>query len=414
MTNQAITQQTLDNGLTVLAVENPAADIVACRVFLKAGSRCEPLEKAGLSHLLSTVITKGTQSLSSIEIAEKVESVGASLGASAGTDYFLMSLKTVGSDFLPMLQLMGEIICQPSFPEAEVELERHLTLQNIRSQQEQPFNVAFDQLRGMMYPNHPYGVSILGTPETAANLTSEDLIRYHKAYFRPENMVVSICGRIKPKQALEAVQGVFGDWHNAEAQPDFPRLPTPTASPQRQTITQDTQQAIVILGYLTPRVNDPDYATLKLLNTYLGNGLSSRLFVELREKRGLAYDVSSFYPTRLDPSVFAVYMGTAPENGAIAISGLQQEVDRLTQTLLTSDELQAAKNKLLGQYALGKQTNAEIAQVYGWYEILGLGLEFDTQFQQRVSQVTSEEALEVAKRHFTQPYISLVSPQRVH
>lgn len=407
---KAIIQQTLANGLTLLAVENPAADIVACRIFLKAGSRCELLEKAGLSHLLSTVITKGTQSLSSIEIAEKVESVGASLGASAGTDYLLMSLKTVGSDFLSMLQLLGEIIRQPSFPVEEVELERHLTLQTIRSQQEQPFNVAFDQLRRMMYPHHPYGVSILGTRDTVASLTAPDLRNHHAAYFRPENMVVSICGRITPERAFEAVKEVFGDWQNPDPQPDFPSLPVLYASPQQQTVTQATQQAIVILGYLTPSVNDPDYAALKLLSAYLGNGLSSRLFVELREKRGLAYDVSSFYPTRLDPSIFAVYMGTAPENSAIAIAGLQQEVDRLTQTLLTPDELQAAKNKLLGQYALGKQTNAEIAQVYGWYEILGLGLEFDTYFQQAVDQVTAEEALAVAKRHFIQPYISLVSP----
>jgi predicted Zn-dependent peptidase len=173
---------------------------------------------------------------------------------------------------------------------------------------------------------------------------------------------------------------------------------------------QETQQSIVMLGYLASPLHHDDYTTLKLINTYLGNGLSSRLFVELREKRGLAYDVSAFYPTRKSASTFVVYMGTAPDNTETALVGLQTEVERLCSTQLSLEELQAAKNKLLGQYALGKQTNAQLAQVYGWYETLGLGIEFDTQFQQDVIRVTPEMAQAVASRYFTEPYVSLVGP----
>ncbi|MBE9126993.1 insulinase family protein, partial [Coleofasciculus sp. LEGE 07081] len=181
-----------------------------------------------------------------------------------------------------------------------------------------------------------------------------------------------------------------------------------------QVVTpQETQQSIVMLGYLASAVKSEDYATLKLLNTYLGNGLSSRLFVELREKRGLAYDVSAFYPTRQSASTFAVYMGTAPENTAIAIAGLRGEVERLGTTTLTTQELQTAKNKLLGQYALGKQTNAQLSQIYGWYETLGLGIEFDNQFQQDVAAVTPDMAQAVANRYFSEPYVSLVGPAEV-
>jgi predicted Zn-dependent peptidase len=154
---QQITHRTvLSNGIVVIAVENPAADIISSRIFIRAGSQCEPREKAGLSHLLSSVITKGTKHLSSMEIAERVESVGANLGTDASTDYFLLSLKTVASDWSDILQLAGEILRSPSFPEAEVELERHLTIQDIRSQKEQPFTIAFDQLRQAMYQDHPY------------------------------------------------------------------------------------------------------------------------------------------------------------------------------------------------------------------------------------------------------------------
>ena len=400
----------LDNGIVVIAIENSTADIIASRIFFRVGSQCEPLEKLGLSHLLSAVITKGTEQLSSIEIAERVESVGAYLSADAANDYFLLSLKTVSTDWSEILQLAGEILRSPSFPESEVELEKHLTIQGIRSQKEQPFTVAHEQLRQVIYPKHPYGTSILGTEITVSSLSRTDLEVYHQTHFHPNNMVISIAGRITPEEAVEQVKRVFGDWQPTEILPAKPQLSSLTSYPCQVTTPQETQQSIVMLGYLASSVQEKDYATLKLLSTYLGNGLSSRLFVELREKRGLAYDVSAFYPTRQLASIFAVYIGTAPENTEIAFDGLRTEVERLCTVQLSFDELQTAKNKLLGQYALGKQTNSQLAQVYGWYETLELGIEFDLQFQQDVAQVTAADAQAVAQRYFIEPYVSLVGP----
>jgi predicted Zn-dependent peptidase len=256
----------------------------------------------------------------------------------------------------------------------------------------------------------------LGTEETVANLSQADLQDYHQTHFRPDNVVISVSGRIDTATAIALVNQVLGDWQ-APARP-LPVLSTPTVQTTalRQAIAQDTQQSIVMLGYLAPPVRDAnfstvqDYSVLKLLNTYLGNGLSSRLFVELREKRGLAYEVSAFYTTRLDPAQFVAYMGTAPENTATALEGLQAEIDRLRVIPLTVDELQAAKNKLLGQYALGKQTNAQIAQTFGWYETLGVGIEFDRSFQAAVSETTAAAIQDVAQKYFTLPYVSLVGP----
>ncbi len=406
-------RQILDNGITLLLTENPAADIIATRLFVQTGSRWEARTQAGLCHLLGAVITKGTGNLSSLEIAEQVESVGAKLNADTSTDYFVMSLKTVSADFEPILALAGQLLRSPSLLESELELERRITLQAIRSQQEQPFSVAFDQLRSAMYGNHPYACSTLGTEETVASLTQSDLATFHQTYFRPDHLIISIAGRITLDQAQFQVERVFGDWVTPTVPAPTPHFPPVPFNPQTRIQPQETQQSVVMLGYLADSVQSSDYGALKLLNTYLGNGLSSRLFVELREKRGLAYDVSSFYPTRLDQSQFVVYMGTAPENTTIAVEGLQSEVNRLTQTPLSSDELQVAKNKLLGQYALGKQTNGQLAQIYGWYEAIGLGLDFDQQFQTTVEQVTAEQCLAVAQRYFTTPYLSLLGPEAV-
>ncbi|MEY2857115.1 MAG: hypothetical protein RLZZ74_1427 [Cyanobacteriota bacterium] len=402
----------LANGITLIVVENQAADIISGRFFFKgAGTMIEQPEQAGLAHLVSAVITKGTENLSALEIAEKIESIGAGLGTDASTDYFALSLKTVSADFPSMLELMAQIMRSPIFPEAEVELERKLTLQGIRSQKEQPFNVAFDQLRQQMYPQHPYGVSILGTEATVSNLTPNQLQQYHQTYFRPDNLVISLSGRIDQTEAKDLIAGVFGDWKNPEQPLPISRLTSPILNPSQQEIIQDTQQSIVMLGYLGTKVNLEEYPVLKLISTYLGNGLSSRLFVELREKRGLAYDVSAFFPTRLDTAPFITYMGTAPTNTEIAIEGLSTEVARLTKEMLSESEIQGAKNKLLGQYALGKQTNGEIAQTYGWYEALGLGVEFDRTFQATIPPITAEQIQEVATKYLSQPYLSIVKPE---
>ena len=404
----------LDNGITLIVVENQAADIISGRFFFKgAGTIIESSEKAGVAHLVSAVITKGTENLSALEIAEKIESIGAGLGADASTDYFSLSLKTVSSDFLPVLKLLGEIMRSPTFPESEVELERKLTLQGIRSQKEQPFNVAFNQLRQQMYPQHPYGISVLGTEDSVNSLTREDLQQYHQTYFRPDNLIISLSGRITKEQAVDSISKIFGDWHSPEQPLRGASVTSPNLNPSVREIIQDTQQSIVMLGYLATKVDLEDYPVLKLISTYLGNGLSSRLFVELREKRGLAYDVSAFFPTRLDTAPFITYMGTAPTNTQIAIEGLSTEVERLTKQTLSDEELQGAKNKLLGQYALGKQTNGEIAQTYGWYETLGLGVEFDRTFQDTIPPITPDRVQQVAIKYLSKPYISIVKPENI-
>jgi predicted Zn-dependent peptidase len=400
----------LKNGLVVIVIENPVADIVSARVLMKAGTGCEARSQAGLFSLMASLLTKGTQQLSSMEIAERVESIGASLGSDASADYSLVSLKTVSSDFEEMLELASEILREPSFPEAELNLEQRLTLQSIRSMKEQPFTVAFNALRSAMYGEHPYSLPGIGTEESVAQLTRGDLVNTHQTYYRPDNCVMVIAGRITAEDATALAEKNLGDWQAPEG-PVPPRVyPTVPTEPTHQVISQLTNQASILVGYSAPSVKDAAYSVLKLISTYLGNGLSSRLFVELREKRGLAYDVSAFYPTRLSASQFVAHMGTAPANQMVALEGLRYETERLAEEGLTEEELEASKNKLLGQYALGKQTNAQLGQLLGWYEVLGLGVDFDQTFQNTIRAVTAEEVRLVAQRHLTNPFTVILGP----
>ena len=410
MKNHPVHRSQLANGITVLTIANPTADIVAGRFFIPAGSRWEPPAQAGLAQLLTSVLMKGTERLSALEIADRTESVGAGLGAETTTDYIKLSLKTVKSDLVDIFKLAGEILRTPSFPPAQIELERKLILQAIKSQTEQPFNNAYRQLRTALYGEHPYSRSTLGTATTMGQITRQDLVDYHQKHIRPDRLIISLAGRITPEEAIDLITEVFGDWKIPEIALPIVTQQSVTTIPQYQVEQQSTQQAIVMLGYLAPAIHDPDCIALKLIDSYLSNGMSSRLFVELREKRGLAYDVSAFYPTRLDTSHFAVYMGTAASNTQIAVSGLRAEVDRLCLESLSAAELQTAKDKLLGQYALGKQTNGQLAQTYGWYELLGLSIDFDREFSAAIQQLTPDRLQTVADRYLSEPYVSIVSP----
>ncbi|MCL2923668.1 MAG: insulinase family protein [Trichodesmium sp. MAG_R04] len=413
MINQTnINRKVLNNGIVVITTENTMADLVSAKIFLRIGSIYEARSQAGISNLLAAVLTKGTEKLSSLDIANKIESVGARLGSDITTDYFLLSIKTVLEDFDDIFQLSGEIIRYPSFPEAEIELEKRITIQSIRAQLEEPFAVAFSQLREMMYQNHPYALSTLGTENTVSQITRYDIQKFYQTYFRPDRIVISIVGKISNAKAMDLVEQTYGDWQPPITPISTLDLPTITPQPFTAKKYQAIQQSVIMLGYLAANVNSPDYAPLKLLNTYLGNGLSSRLFVELREKRGLAYDISAFYPTRLYTSNFTVYIGTAAKNTVVAQAMLKAEIERLVTDLLSEEELEISKNKLLGQYALGKQTNSQIAQVLGWYEILNLGIEFDARFQKNLSTVTVLEAQQVASKYFIEPYISIVGKEK--
>lgn len=400
----------LPNGLTLIAVENPIADIISARIYIKAGQFCETAETAGLFDLLTAVLVKGTAAKSALEIAEVVESMGASFGADVASDYSLVSMKTVSADFEKMLALAAEVLRQPSFAENEIELERKLILQGLRSMKEQPFGVAYNHLREALFAGHPYGIPYVQTERQIAKFTRDDIKQAHETYFRPDNMVMTVVGRISPKLAVKLAEQYLGDWAKPNAplpQVTFPDVPV---AAHKIVTPQQTNQAFIVLGYLADSVSGPDYAALKLMSTYLGNGLSSRLFVELREKQGLAYDVSAFYPTRLGRSQFVAYIGTAPQNLPTALKGLQSELERLKTTPLTAEELQVAKNKMLGQYALSKQTNGQIAQTYGWYETIGLGMAFDETFPALINAVTIEDIQAAARRCFTEQSVSILGP----
>jgi zinc protease len=396
--------QRLPNGITLIVTPSNTTDIVAGRIFIRAGSYFDPVDRSGTSNLIATLLTKGTTELSAMEIASRIESVGAGVSAEANNDHIEVSFKSVTADFAEILRLVGEIIRNPAFPAEQVTLEKKLVVERIRSQSERPLTLAFQQLRESIYHSHPYARPLLGITSNVVHITCQELVDFHQTYFRPDLVTISIAGNVDLTVVEQLVDEVFIDWFlPASAAPAI--TPHSIEAPaQRKTLAKDTKQSIVMLGHLSVAATDPDYFALRAIDSYLGSGLSSRLFVELREKRGLAYEVASVFSTKVDRSIFAVYMGTANEKVSMAINGLQGEMARLCVAKLSEEELADTKTKLLGKYALSKQTNGQLAYIYGWYESLGLGWDFDQTLSKSIEALTTDKIEEVAVKYFDRPY----------
>lgn len=401
----------LDNGITLLVARNASVNISAARLFFRGGARLDPPQQAGRANLMATVLTKGTRRRDSQEIGVAVESLGSAIGVDCTADYLEVGLKCVSSDLPEVLTLVAEILREPSFPGAEVKREQELMLQTIRAQHERPFSLAFDQLRRALYGNHPYAFPIIGREHTIGSLTQADVIAFHALCCRPDRLVIAAVTPQPTEQIRDQIEAVLGDWSAPRPGSPLPEPVLPPLPPSRWlTLQQPTQQSLIMIGARGAAARSQDYPLLKLMATYLGSGLSSRLFIELREKRGLAYEVSAFFGTRQDPAPFVAYMGTAAENTQIAIESLQRELGRLRESPLSVEEVEVAKRKLLGQYALGKQTNAQIAQLLGWYEVLGLGMEFDQHYPEQIQSITPEDLHRVALTYLAEPVISVVGP----
>jgi zinc protease len=396
--------QRLSNGITLLVTPNLTNDIVAGRIFLRAGSYFDPVGRSGTSNLVATLLTKGTAEMNAMEIATRVESVGAGVSTEANNDLLEISFKSITADFVDILRLVGKLLRESDFPEAQLALEKKMVIERIKSQAERPLTLAFQQLREMIYQQHPYAQSLTGNEASVAAISRDDLVAFHQTFFRPDRLTISLAGNLDPVAAEQLVDQIFGDWLlPTTAVPEI--LPTiQRRAAEQRSLSKSTKQSIVMLGHLGVAVNGSDYFALRLIDSYLGSGLSSRLFVELREKRGLAYEVSSVFSSKLDRSIFAVYMGTANEKVTTAINGLQGELSRLCVAQLTASELANTKSKLLGKYALTKQTTGQLAYIYGWYEALGLGWDFDQRLAGSIEQVTAAQIEDVSLKYFDQPY----------
>jgi zinc protease len=406
-----VVRRVLPNGMTVLVREDPGVGVVAASLQVRAGSMFETEETAGITHFVQRVLLRGTDKRSARALAEAAEELGGSLEASGEVESAEVRVAAIARQWEPLLALLAEVVLEPSFPAAEIERERGLLLGQLQTRADNPFPRAFDTALRDMYGAHPYSWPPLGRRESVTQLGREALVAHYRAVYRPDRMVLAVSGNVPRARVIAAAERLFRRLPPAAGAPVPPSVdPTPRGEPR--VVERDAKQAQILVGFLAPPLAHADYAAVRVLAMVLGGGMSSRLFTELRDRRGLAYSVGVLATARTGPALFAPYLGTAPPNAEAALAGMLAEVDRLRAETVDARELARAKAYLLGNLAMDRRTSSRLAWYLAFYELVGAGWDWPQAFVRAVEIVTAEDVARVAQRYLVRPTVVVLRPPK--
>lgn len=397
----------LSDGATMLYTPNNVNDIIAISIYAKGGQLAE--QKAGTANLTATAMMRGTKNYTSLELSQVLEDNGIKIQPSASTDAFVINVLTTKDEYDKTLELLNEVVNNATFEDYEIDKVKTEKLNTIKRNKDVPLQRAIEEYRDLIYQNSPYSISSKILEKNIPNITKEDIINYYNSIFAPKNLVISINGNIDKNKTIQDLNNIFKPKENTKNF-DFAQYNSkiPTVTTPRQTIQKvpTTETAWILLGWQTNGVlNEKDYATLQVIDSLLGSGMSSRLFKDLREQEGLAYQLGSGYSPNVLRGSFLLYIGTNPQTLDKAKSGLFAEITRLKTEYVGDKELQDAKEKLLGNYVIGLETNLDKASNIGWYEASTRGYEFKDKYEKLINSVTDSDIIEIANKYFTDDYI---------
>ena len=390
----------LENGITLLFQEDHSVPVVGISGVFLGGLRFEKEQKAGLTHFLSEMLTRGTESYTTLQLAQEVDSRGATLETFSGRNSFVVQAKGLSRDFPQLVRLVAEVISKPSFPPEEVEKVRGEVLAALGAERDQMIPRTMRLLRETLYERHPYRLNVLGTEETIERIERRDLLRYYKRYALPQNLVLAIVGDVRSEEVMDFVQGTFHGMRRGVFSP--PHIPQEVKEKgeikKREEVVEEKQQTHIALGFAGTTMQDQDRFPLEVLEAAL-DGQGGRFFTELRDREGLAYVTAFFVRSDLDPGYLGVYLATSPPKVEQALEGIKRILQDVRQRGISQDELDRAKAYLIGNYAIGLQGTLPLASTMAFDERYGLDGDFYRSYPSKIEGVTEEDVFRVARKY---------------
>lgn len=388
------------NGLTVLLKEDHRLPFVQMRAIFQGGVLAEKMGNAGITQLMAKLLVKGTANRTGQQIAEQIETVGGGIDAYGGNNSFGISAEVLSEDVELGLELLADVILNPSFPEDALERQREVQLAGIRAQDDKLLQKTFCLMRERLFGAHGYGLNSLGTRESVEGLMVDDLRDFNSQLVVPNNAVIAVFGDLKADQVRAELEAAFGLWKRGG---DYrvPQLLPDGQGKRRVADQKDKEQAVAVLGFHGCTFFDEDRYALELLGEACSD-LGSRLFMRIREELGLAYYVGAQSQPGMTPGYFSFYAGTAPDQLAQVEEELMAEALKLAQEGFTAEELQRAKNKVIGARKIGRQDLGGLAMTAGLDELYGLGYDSSDADEQRIGNVTME-AIQAAAQKYLDP-----------
>ena len=394
-----VQRMVLSNRLVLLTGEDHSLPFVTLQLLIDSGSWRDPAGQEGLAYLTAKGLLLGTSKRTVNQINEELDFIGATLNGSSGRDYATVSLRVLKKDLDKGLDLFFETITQPTFPEEEIRREIEKTLAAIQSSEDQPGEVAEKAFQRALFLQSPYGHPVEGTKASLPKLDREAILQFFRTYYHPNNAILTIVGDMTPDEVRTRLLPRLEKWPVTEIPKEVFKASFAN-EPKTLKIDRAITQANIILGHAGVSRGNPDYYAITVMNyIFGGGGFASRLTEEVRNKRGLAYSVYSFFDPGKYPGSFQIVLQTKNSSAREAISLSLQQMERIRKEPVSEKELEGARKYLIGSFPMRFDNQSKLANFLTQIEYYGLGLDYPEKYPSILKAITREEILRVAKTY---------------
>lgn len=401
-------EATLSNGLPVLLLEDKSLPYISYALMIKTGSAADPAGQSGLSNLVAGLLEKGTSQKSATKIADEFGQVGSEFSASVDEDYVYLSTGGLSTFREQLLSMFAEIVMTPSFNQAEIERYRKQILAGIIQKMDEPDIVAGRAFSSFLFGDHPYARSIYGDPKEISKIQKKDIIRHYLQYYRPNNAILTVVGQFE-SNIMSQLEARFGAWKSREVKPvEFPSVPAIPKVEIQLVEKSDLAQTQIVLGHAGIARNNPDFLTLRVANTILGTGFSSRLVNQIRDNLGLTYSISSDFDARKGIGPFVIATFTRHEKVGQTLTETFRLLKEFQQRGATPSEVTQAKGFLAGSYLRSVETAEKMAFNLLILRLYGIPDSYLTNFKANLDKVTVEDVNAVAKKYLKPDQLKVI------
>jgi predicted Zn-dependent peptidase len=397
----------LRNNIEVIFNKTSGVNVVSMRIFTHVSVINETSDNIGISYLTAKLMTQSTKNRSNEILVDNIESIGADLSSDADYDTALLSMTFLSEYFDKASEILADVVLNPAFNEKELSFEK----QNIRAalsyRKDSIENTAYDEFTKLFYHNTSYAMPVLGTKETVSKISRKDLAEWHRYSYNASNILISIAGNIDKNIVKESSEKYFAPIPSGKKfNPPLFRIKRPESI--KKEIKGKFKQAYIYTGFPAPAVSSKDFVSIKVTNAILGGKMTSRLFIELRENLGLAYEVGAVYPTRKEESYFAVYIGLDKKNIELTLKKTDEILKNFCNIKVDEEELKNTKTYMKGLYIMDRQTVSKQSYYYGWRKIIGQRCEYDNEYLKRIEKITAQNIFDATNKVFTRNSVSVI------
>jgi predicted Zn-dependent peptidase len=410
----SVRRSVLASGLRVVTEEIPGVRSAAFGIWVNIGSRDEDSKSAGASHFLEHLLFKGTKSRSAMEISSAIESVGGEMNAFTSKEYTCFYARVIDTDLPLAIDVISELITSSLCTPEDVEAERKVVLEEISMRDDDPSDLVHEVFASHFYQKHPLSKSILGSESSIKKISRDSIYQYYREKYRPDQIVVSVAGNFKHKKVVKMIEQALSrdGFLDHQGTPQIRKNEDYLAKGKRiGLLTSKTEQAHLFLGVPSVPRDDQRRFAVGVLSAALGGGMSSKLFQEVREKRGLAYSVYSYAQQFSGTGHFGFYAGTAPKKAKEVVSIFRDVMEEVSRTGLTRDELARAQGAVLGSLVLSQEdTGSRMSRIGKSELVYGNVMSFD-QIMKEIEKVTPDEIQAIASEILqSRPTLAVVGP----